>query len=179
MFLTQSFPDNVYSKCRAAELSCVYHDNRGAAGLFYHARDHVSANRLNGLHLRAQHSDPSILAVSSHISRCASIRSRGVTSLQSWDVDVLTRSLRSLSISAISNPRTQTCRYDQNVPLAAVARIQNGNRVLAITYWYETYHEVYKGGQYFRIIDEMHAKYGRESPLQRKWIRSILLTPST
>ncbi|WDK14961.1 cytochrome P450 [Colletotrichum graminicola] len=30
----------------------------------------------------------------------------------------------------------------------------------ALTYWYETYYEVYKGGQYFRMIDNMHGKYG-------------------
>lgn len=35
-----------------------------------------------------------------------------------------------------------------------------GDHILAITYWYETYYEVYKGGQFFRVIDEMHAKYG-------------------
>ncbi|KAF9884916.1 hypothetical protein FE257_000907 [Aspergillus nanangensis] len=35
-----------------------------------------------------------------------------------------------------------------------------GHRLAALTYWYETYYEVYKGGQYFRVIDEMHAIYG-------------------
>jgi hypothetical protein len=34
--------------------------------------------------------------------------------------------------------------------------------IAALTFWYESYYEVCKGGQYFRIIDEMHAKYGQE-----------------
>ncbi|KAK4243558.1 cytochrome P450 [Corynascus novoguineensis] len=43
--------------------------------------------------------------------------------------------------------------------LSPLSRIP-GPKLAAITYWYETYYEVYKGGQYFRMIDKMHAKYG-------------------
>ena len=44
----------------------------------------------------------------------------------------------------------------------------NCDPLSALTYWYETYYEVYKGGQYFRIIDEMHAKYGQDFPIARE-----------
>ncbi|EFQ35390.1 cytochrome P450 [Colletotrichum graminicola M1.001] len=45
------------------------------------------------------------------------------------------------------------------VYLSPLSRIP-GPRLAALTYWYETYYEVYKGGQYFRMIDNMHGKYG-------------------
>lgn len=54
----------------------------------------------------------------------------------------------------------------------------NSDPVSALTYWYETYYEVYKGGQYFRIIDEMHAKYGQDFP-SREEIDSLLLIPTS
>lgn len=30
----------------------------------------------------------------------------------------------------------------------------------ALTYWYETYYEVWKGGQYFKEVAKMHKSYG-------------------
>ncbi|PTB66762.1 cytochrome P450 [Trichoderma citrinoviride] len=35
-----------------------------------------------------------------------------------------------------------------------------GPKLAALTYWYETYYEVWKGGQYFREVDKMHRQYG-------------------
>ncbi|KAF2120196.1 cytochrome P450 [Lophiotrema nucula] len=43
--------------------------------------------------------------------------------------------------------------------LSDLSRIP-GDRLAALTYWYETYYEVYRGGQYFHVIDEMHRRYG-------------------
>jgi hypothetical protein len=30
----------------------------------------------------------------------------------------------------------------------------------ALTGWYETYYEVVKDGQFFRVINDMHSRYG-------------------
>lgn len=35
-----------------------------------------------------------------------------------------------------------------------------GNRVAALTLWYEFYYQVVKGGQYPWKVQEMHKKYG-------------------
>ncbi|KAE8365518.1 cytochrome P450 [Aspergillus caelatus] len=51
------------------------------------------------------------------------------------------------------------CLAIYRVYLSPLSRIP-GPKLAALTYWYETYYEVYKGGQYFRVIDDMHAKYG-------------------
>ncbi|KAM3517960.1 hypothetical protein NHJ13051_008547 [Beauveria bassiana] len=41
-------------------------------------------------------------------------------------------------------------------PLAGIP----GPKFAALTYWYEIYYDVWKGGQYFRKVKQMHEKYG-------------------
>ena len=35
-----------------------------------------------------------------------------------------------------------------------------GPKIAAVTYWYETYHDVYLKGNYYNKIREMHQRYG-------------------
>ncbi|KAL7803486.1 cytochrome P450 [Trichoderma aethiopicum] len=35
-----------------------------------------------------------------------------------------------------------------------------GPKLAALTYWYESYYEIWQGGQYFRVVDQMHKQYG-------------------
>ncbi|CAN9285974.1 unnamed protein product [Alternaria alternata] len=41
-------------------------------------------------------------------------------------------------------------------PLASIP----GDRLAALTGWYETYYEVVKDGHFFRVINDMHSRYG-------------------
>lgn len=43
-----------------------------------------------------------------------------------------------------------------------MVQVQNCDHVAALTFWYDSYYEVCKGGQYFRITHERHAKYGQK-----------------
>lgn len=47
--------------------------------------------------------------------------------------------------------------------LSPLAKIP-GPKIAALTLWYETYHDVWRRGQYVYKIKEMHEKYG-EAPL--------------
>jgi hypothetical protein len=44
--------------------------------------------------------------------------------------------------------------------LSPVAKFP-GPRLAAVTFWYELYHDVVRGGQYVYEIERMHQKYGR------------------
>lgn len=39
-----------------------------------------------------------------------------------------------------------------------------GDRLAAITGWVETYHDVFRGGQFIFTIEKWHAKYGKVKP---------------
>jgi hypothetical protein len=51
--------------------------------------------------------------------------------------------------------------------LSPVARFP-GSKLAAVTFWYEFYYDVIKGGAYVYEIERMHAKYGTSSPFI-KW----------
>ena len=42
-----------------------------------------------------------------------------------------------------------------------------GPKFAALTYGYEAYYDIVKHGQYWRVIKEMHEKYGRVDPRHR------------
>jgi hypothetical protein len=40
-----------------------------------------------------------------------------------------------------------------------------GPKIAALTVWYAGYHDLFRGGQYFRVVEEMHRKYGTSCSL--------------
>jgi hypothetical protein len=56
--------------------------------------------------------------------------------------------------------------------LSPVARFP-GSKLAAVTFWYEFYYDVIKGGAYVYEIERMHAKYGTSSPFYQVESTSI------
>ncbi|KAL7787160.1 cytochrome P450 [Trichoderma ceciliae] len=94
------------------------------------------------------------------MSNAASIfRSSTQTKLGSDQDGVDISAFQSICLVAVVVLFYTFCLGLYRLTLSPLSRIP-GPKLAALTYWYETYYEICKGGQYFRVVDEMHKQYG-------------------